>query len=35
MIQRSQSCNQEAANDDEAVPDLMDEPAKPRTIIQL
>ena len=32
-IQRSQSCNQDAADDDEAVPDLMDEPAQPRAIV--
>ena len=35
MIQRSQSHNQEAANDDEAVPNLMDEPAQPRAIVYL
>ena len=35
MIQRSQSHNQEATNDDEAVPDLTDEQAQPRAIVYL
>ena len=35
VIQRSQSCNQEAANYDEAVPDLMDEPAQPGATVYL
>ena len=35
MIQRSQSHKQDAANDDEAVPDLTDEPAQPRDIVYL
>ena len=33
VIQRSQSCNQD--DDDEAVPDLTDEPAQPRAIVYL
>ena len=32
MIQRSQSCNQHTAEEDEAVPDLTDEPPQPRAI---
>ena len=35
VIQRSQSCNQDAADDDEAVPNLTDEPAQPRAIVYL
>ena len=35
MVQRSQSHNQDAANGDEAVPDLMDKPAPPRAIMCL
>ena len=35
VIQRSQSHNQESANDDEAVPDFMDERAQPRAIVYL
>ena len=35
MIQRSHSRNQETADDDEAVPDLTDEPAQPRAIVYL
>ena len=35
VIQRSQSHNQEAADDDEAVADLTDEPAQPRAIVYL
>ena len=34
-IQRSQSHNQDAADDDEAVPNLMDGPAPPRAIVYL
>ena len=33
VIQRSQSHIQEATNDDEAVPELMHEPAQPRAIV--
>ena len=32
VIQRSQSCNQHTAKEDEAVPDLTDEPPQPRAI---
>ena len=35
MIQRGQSCNKEAAYDDEAMPDLTDERAQPRAIVYL
>ena len=35
VIQRSQSCNQNVADDDEAVPNLTDEPAQPRAIVYL
>ena len=35
MIQRSQSCDHDAAIDDEAVPNLTDEPAPPRAIVYL
>ena len=35
MIQRSQSHNQEAVDDDEAVADLTDEPAQSRAIVHL
>ena len=35
VIQRSQSHNQEAVDDDEAVADLTDEPAQPRAIVYL
>ena len=35
VIQRSQSHNQDAAKDDEAVPDITHEPAQPRAIVHL
>ena len=35
VIQTSQSQNQETADDDEAVPDLMDEPLQPRAVVYL
>ena len=35
MIQRSQSHNHDAANNDETVPELMDKPAPPRAIVYL